>query len=373
MIRVLHILDKISYSSGVSNVILNYYFYMDHSKIQFDFLINEPVKEKELYLKIKNTGSQIFILSPLNMKNLYKYKKDLFLFFKNHSDYKIVHGHMPNLAFLYLKAAKKYNIPVRIIHCHTTRGGSTLKKRIRNDICKEFGLKHATHFFACSEEAGRYLVGKNQNKKIVYLKNAIDTSKFKYSLEQRTRIRRELKLDTNFVLGHIGRFSSEKNHIFLLEIVEKLIREKMNIKLLLVGDGELKDEIIQITKNKGLENYVVFAGQQKDIGSYLSAMDLFVFPSFFEGTPVSVIEAQTNALYCLISDTITKEVKITELIEYVTISSVEVWTKKIISLILSSKSHKNNLDIRFEQNEYNITYASKILSDVYNKMIEENI
>lgn len=372
MMRILHILDKISYSSGVSNVILNYYFHMNHSEIVFDFFINEPIEQKELSKKIKDTGSNIYVTTPLCLKNLYRYERELIKFFNKHSEYKIVHGHMPNLAFIYLKIAKSHGVPIRILHCHTTKGGTDFWKSVRNNIFKEIGVNYATDFIACSKESSNYLLG-NKKKECIFLKNAIDIQKFKYDVQKRYMIRGKLGIRNQLILGHIGRFSTEKNHIFLLEILEELIKIEVNVKLLLVGEGKLREEIEHIVRIKQMQDYVLVVGQQKEVGDYLCAMDLFLFPSLFEGSPVSLVEAQANGLNCLVSDRITNEINISSLIEYLPISSKKIWVEKILSFTLSSNSFRKSLYDELRNNGYDINYESIRLENIYKEIMRNYI
>lgn len=343
-IRVLQILDRISYNSGVSSVVMNYYTHIDRNQIIFDFMVNEEVPES-IKKKIEVYGSKIYQMPQLCLKNSIAYLKELDAFFKEHkAEYQIIHGHVPNASVFYLAVAKKHGIPVRILHSHNVRGADQFYKRVRNRILSLAGIQFANEYFACSRMAGEYLYGKHgkwiiqnwkkrlcgDNKKRIHiLHNAIDIEKFFYNPITREDIRRKFDLEDSFVLGCVGRLCYQKNQEFLIEILSKLEQEHDSYVLFLVGDGEEKKKLKRLAKEKKLvvedysnqnesrkkiqktkKNRVIFAGITDNVGSFLQSMDLFLIPSRFEGLSIVCMEAQMAGLPCIISEHLPEDVQI---------------------------------------------------------------
>ena len=330
-IRVLHVLGGLDVG-GAESRIMDIYREIDRNKVQFDFLVHTEKKgffEKE----ITELGGRIYTVAKFGFKNFFSYLNVWKEFFRNHPVYKIVHGHMLSTAFIYQRIAKKYNVPIRIAH---SRCGSR-KKISFEDVVKEIFKRlvkfYVTDQFAVSEIAGRSAFGSRniRNGKVRVLPNAIKSDKYKFNEELRKKIRKEMNLDDKFVIGHIGRFNKQKNHKFLIEIFNEIQKKKTESILLLVGDGELREDVENQVKELGLSKKVVFAGVRSDVPNLLQAMDVLLFPSFFEGFPGVVLECQAAGLPCIISDTITREVNITGLVEYVSLKKpAEYWAEKVI-------------------------------------------
>lgn len=212
----------------------------------------------------------------------------------------------------------------------------SLIKNICNNIIRPAFNKIANVKIAPSDLAAQYTFGKKEVESgaIYFLNNAVDLNKYRYYENGREHIRKEFHLENSIVVGHIGRFNKQKNHEYLINVFEQIKKQIKNAKLLLVGNGELKNKIISLVQEKNLQDDVIFAGIRSDIPEILSAMDVFVFPSFYEGMPNTVIEAQATGLPCLISDSITKEAAITELVEYMAIDSApDKWAIKVEDLL----------------------------------------
>lgn len=305
MIRVLHVLDKISVDSGASAVAMNYYKRLDHEKLTFDFMLNEDLDPKTRAYIEKN-GSKIYIMPSLKARNLIKYVKALRAFFEDH-DYKIVHGHIANSAVFYLGLAK--NVPYRIIHSHNTKASDVYWKRFRNRVLTRFIKRVANRYFACSSEAAGFLFGKNADA--VILNNAINVEAHSFDQNKRDAIRAELRLEGKLVIGHVGRFCVQKNHEFLLEVFSGVYSKNSNAALVLIGDGELYQDTVKKAENLGLKDAVLFLGVRDDVGDYMNAMDIFVLPSLFEGLPLVAVEAQASGLRVCLSDKVSRDANIT--------------------------------------------------------------
>lgn len=326
-IRILHVVPNMN-SGGIENLIMNIYRNIDRSKVQFDFLVHY---EKKGFFddEIEKLGGKIYRFSIREDNNIFKYIKDLNKFFKEHKEYKVIHGHMASLGFIYLGIAKKHKVPVRIAHSHGTSHLRNLKGYIKFVTFKLIKYKSNVNF-ACSTEAGRYLFG--EKIKFEFIPNAIDMKKFKYNKQIREEVRTKLNIkNEQLVIGNIGRFNLQKNHSFLLYIFNEVVKQDKNAVLLLIGTGELENDIKQKIKELQLENNVKLLGVRKDVDKLYQAMDVFVMPSLFEGLPLTGVEAQASNLKCYFSDTITKEVVISNNIEFLSLKlTPKQWADKIV-------------------------------------------
>ncbi|MCA0756493.1 glycosyltransferase family 1 protein [Paenibacillus sp. N4] len=333
MIRVLQCVHGMN-RGGLETFIMNVYRNIDRARIQFDFLVHTDDK-CDFDDEIVALGGNIFSI-PSRHSGLIKNRKALDEFFRRHKEYKIVHMHSSSLSYVEpLRAAKKYNVPIRIIHSHSTQeGGSFIHKYIHkwNQL---FIKLDATHHIACSDLAGEWMYGKKIRNSNSYkiINNGIKTNQFLFSREKRQKVREKLGVSGKFVIGHIGRLTYPKNHEFLIEIFNIFHKMDSNSLLLLVGEGELRSQIEQKIKKLNLENSVILTGKRDDIADLLQGMDIFIFPSHFEGLPVTLVEAQTAGLPCIVSDNITKQVKITDNIVYEKLeSSISVWVERILDI-----------------------------------------
>lgn len=365
-LRILHIVEKIERNNGVTAVVLNYFRHINHKAVMFDF-ITHGSGEQELENEILEGGGKIYVFPDLKIQNIKKCKSQIRTLLNQKNKYSIIHCHIPNMAFMYLKVAKEKNIPIRIIHSHNSQGSDKISKTIRNNVLHKIGISYANHFMTCSHLAARYLFGK-QSQKAFLLHNAVDLKKYSYNKDIREKTRQELGLRGKIVIGHVGRFCKQKNHIFMLGFFQKLVKRNNNYRLLLIGSGELDEVIKETSKKMGIINYIIFAGVQTDIPKYLMAMDCFVLPSLFEGLPVSGVEAQVSGLTSFFSNKITGETKISPNASFLNLDK-QVWADKIDKYVKNSEINKIDNYKEITDQGYNIEVeANKLLQYYQDRM-----
>lgn len=326
-IRILHVVTYMG-RGGLETMIMNYYRHMDRSKVQFDFLVhreNRAAYDDE----IESLGGKIFRL-PRLMPWSKSYKNTLSEFLAAHPEYKIIHVHQDCLSSVVLKEAEKKGIPVRIAHSHSSSQDKNLKYLIKLWYKCQIP-RYATDLLACGEKAGDWMFG---GAPYDILNNAIDAERHTYCEDVRDSVRKALNISKDtFVVGHVGRFSYPKNHEFLIDIFAALHSQEPKTHLLLVGDGELRNEMEEKVEKLGLQDHVLFAGLRSDVPDLLQAMDVFVFPSHYEGLPLTMVEAQASGLPCFISDKVPGECKVTDLVKQIPLSSSpNDWAEQILAV-----------------------------------------
>ena len=360
-----------SKESGVAHVVVDYYRHL-HEDVVFDFLLYWDVAQsyKE---EIESLGGRIIVTGKPGIRSAVSYLKQVDHFFKEHAkEYDAVHLHEVYLSGIIFPIAKRYGLRVLISHSHTTEFSDKRMNAIRNAVLFYPARMLSTHFFACSLDAGVAAFGtKIAHGKNFYLqRNAIDIEKFLYSDNNRQKIREEFGLENSLVVGHIGRFAPQKNHMFLLDVFAKVVEREPNAKLLLVGNGPLFDDARKKAEELGIGDSVIQTGVRKDVGALLAAMDVFVLPSLFEGLGIVLIEAQCSGLPCVAATSITEEARV--LPDYYASSlndSPETWADVILNCNMT-----RNLDALtyIEKAGYELTTAAKDLVNQYKIICNKN-
>jgi len=356
MIRILHVVTFMG-RGGLETMLMNYYRNIDRTKIQFDFLVHRDFRA-DYDDEIESLGGIIHRI-PRLVPWSPNYRKALNAFFKTHPEYRIVHVHQDCLSSIICKAANKCGVPVRIAHSHSNSQDKNIKYLIKS-FYKRFIPKYATHLFACSESAGSWMFG---NHKFEILPNAINTDLYKYNSVTANTIRESFGIGKDeMLIGHVGRFEPPKNHTFLIDVFFEL-QKNVKAKLILVGDGYLRKSIEQKVTSLNILDKVIFTGIRNDVHNLLQAMDVFVFPSLYEGLGISVIEAQSTGLPCVISDNIPEQCILTSTVSRISLlAPLSEWTNAISKSKIVNRSSK--IDIVKEKG-YNILEASKQLCDFY--------
>ncbi|MDD7792771.1 glycosyltransferase family 1 protein [Clostridium sp. 'White wine YQ'] len=361
-IRILHVLGGLN-RGGAETMVMNLYRNIDRSKVQFDFIVHTENK-CDYDDEIKSLGGKIYSIPRYKGKNHIQYKKVWNSFFEEHPEYKIIHGHVRSTASIYLKIAKRNNLKT-IAHSHNTSSGKGLSAFVKNIL--QYPIRYtADYLFTCSLTAGEWLYGKKacKQKKFHIIKNAINSKQYIFNQEIRDKVRKEFNIENSFVIGHIGRFHLQKNHNYLIEIFKEVHEKEPKAVLMLIGEGELQQKIEKKVNDLGLDNSVIFTGVRSDIPELLQAMDIFVFPSLYEGLGIVVIEAQASGLQCVVSDTVPRETNIANTIEYVSLKdSYRYWGETILKYFDNCK-RKNTRD-QIMNSGYDIKQTSEWLQNFY--------
>lgn len=365
-IRILHILQRME-AGGTQALLMNIYRKIDRSKVQFDFLVEYP--DKQFYDdEILQLGGKIYYSTVRKDFNIFKFMKQLETILKAHPEYVIVHVHAYTIGYFCLKVVEKCGVPVRIAHSHNNETVHDAKWLLKLGMQKLYTI-HATDLFACSEEAGKYLFKK---KKFRVLKNAIDSSNFVADQQVRDDIRRKLGLENSFVVGHVGRFHPQKNHSFLIDVFSEIRKKQKNAKLILVGSGDLEDAVRHKVAELSLTDSVIFLGNRKDMNQIFQAMDVFVFPSVFEGLGIVAIEAQASGIPVVCSEGLPPEARITPIYKVLNLKeSPAEWAREAIQIAGDPQCHTNTqqyvIDAGFDMNA-----TSKMMQEFYLKKYKEN-
>lgn len=361
-IKVLHVLNSLS-SGGAESFILNLFRNIDREKYMFDFMLRSVNNKKEYVDEVEKLGSKIYITPSFPghiFRNITAAKSII-----RKGGYDAIHVHANSLIYIYpLIAARSAGVPVRILHSHnsTTQHGRLCK--LVHCFNKQYVEKYTTVNLACGQLAGKWMFKKNYK----IINNGVNFEKFVFNEEKRAKIRSNLGIQDRFVLGTVGRFTLQKNHKFMIEVFSEYVKINAQSVLMLVGSGELEREVRKTVDRYGLKDKVIFMGQCDNIDELLSAMDMFIMTSFFEGLPFALVEAQASGLKSVVSSAVTKEVNVTGLIKYISLErTAQYWAEKIELYREKNVIRKmNDNDLK----DYNIAKTVSDMEAVYeNRMI----
>ena len=368
MKKVLQVFGEPLSNGGQESFIMNMYRNIDRTKIQFDFFTPYYCDNDKLVAEINSLGGNVFerkgnFDSKGNKKDFIKNLKE----FLNENKYEIIHIHSGSIfALAYgAKIARKSGAKKVIVHSHCG-GFKNLKYRIIKILSVPYLLKYPTNYYACSKLAAEWKFPKKviKQNKYTILKNAIDTNKLYYDKKVREKTRIEFDIENKFVIGHIGRFSLQKNHNFLIDIFNEIQKIKNNSVLMLIGVGELQEQIKEKIQTLGLSNKVLMLNLRSDIQELLNAMDVFVLPSFFEGLPVVGVEAQATGLQVFTSTGVTRELPIEELSYYYPLENgSEEWAKRILDE--NKNFERKNTTELIKESGYDVKIAAKRMEELY--------
>lgn len=348
---------------GSQTMVMNLYRNIDRSKIQFDFIIDRP---NELFFadEINSLGGNVYVLPTFSPKDYFKMVNEWKKFLLSHNYYSAVHFHVRSYISLIIPIVKSFKVPV-ISHSHSISSGSGFSSIVKSSL--QFPIRYqADYFLACSDEAGKWLFGEKILNKNNYhtVKNAIDGNLFYFNLDKRSEVRKKLQISEHtFVFGNVGRLTAAKNHMFLLEVFSEL-RKKIDSKLLLIGDGQLKNDLLRRAEFLGIKQDCIFLGDQKDVFEFYNAMDTFIFPSLWEGLGIAVIEAETNGIQCYVSDRVPDSVDINAgLVKFLSLNEPsEYWAEQIINKKICNR--KSPVE-KFKSSGYDIDSTAKWYESFY--------
>ena len=361
--KILYVVKNMRLANGVASYVMNYYRKLKNEPhVRMHFLIVTDVPSP-YYDEIKSDGNNVYIL-PSYKKSFFKINKYLLELFKKEK-YDIIHCNTINSSSLILKSAKKFGIPVRILHSHATQNGDNILKRFIGILFKSISIRNANVYFACSKYAGESIF-KNLNFDVI--PNAINISKFQFNRQVRNEIRKKENIsDDKIVVMTVGRITTQKNPFFIVDIMKKIKNINKDIIFWWLGSGDLDNEIKQyITENK-LQNRIKLFGTVSNVNEYYSAADIFILPSLFEGLPVVGIEAQISGMTTLFSDNITNEVKISKNCFFLSIKSVDLWVNEIFKI---GKYNRNKNIDSIQSELYDINLQYKNLLNKYAELLE---
>ena len=356
MKRVLLINTAVTTLNGITSVIMNYVRKTYHI-VDYDFLLCGRADEKFID-ELSKLGKHVYRPPCSRSKKSLDYSSWLKkLIRQNRYDVIHVHGNSGTVYFE-IHAAKKAGVPVRIAHSHST----SCKHQFVHRILKPLINHELTHAIACSDLAGKWLFTKDYT----VLQNGIDVDKFAFSNVVREQCRRDMGLADKFVIGHIGYMDTEKNHLYLLRVFKKLIEKRPDARLLLIGDGRLRSEIESFIDENELRDFVYVLGKRSDVEKLYQCMDVFVLPSLFEGLPVTLVEAQSAGLPCVVSDTVTKQISLTQTMQYVGIedTDIDAWISCILRFADTENDRSAYADV-MKASDFNIENCTEKLMRIY--------
>ena len=331
-IRVLQIMPAMN-AGGMESFVMNVYRTIDRQRVQFDFLYHYdmPCFYDE---EILSLGGRITKFTVRQDNNLPRYLFQLRAFFRANPQYRVIHGHYSGFGMFYNPVAKHCGITVRAGHSHNTNYEHNLVGWLDRMMSRRFSAG-LTHRFACGMEAGKALFG---DKPFVFLPNGVDAASFASSDPQdRAELRRTLGVKEDEILyGHVGRFTQQKNHRYLLEIFSALLKVQPKARLILLGEGQLMEEVRALAAPLG--DRVIFAGVHSDMVRYYRAMDAFLLPSLFEGLPVVLVEAQAAGLPSFVSDTVDHSAAFTPGVRFLPLGNPAAWVDAIVKTPLVRNS-----------------------------------
>ena len=351
MKRLLCLLSSMN-AGGAEGFLMKVYRGLDKTEYQMDFCIN--VKDKCFYEdEILSMGGKIYRI-PSKSENLKEFKRQLTKIVKEEKYDNVLRITSSAMGFMDLKVAKKAGAKVTCARSSNASDGDSLKSKVVHRLGRALYNKYVDVKVAPSDLAAKYTFGDKtyEKGKVDIIHNGVDLGKFRFYPEERENIRAEFSVSPEIKLvGHVGRFDEQKNHMFLLEIFQKMHMKDENTRLLLVGKGKLEEKARAKAAELGITDSVIFAGVRSDVPQLLSAMDVFVFPSFYEGMPNTVIEAQATGLPCIIADTITREADITGLVKYMPLGDSDAWADKAFAAISAQRADTKE---SFINNKYDI-------------------
>lgn len=371
-IRILQVVPSLNRSAGVARVVYNWNRFHDENRVHFDFLHHSSrngvlLHNKRYDEELKAVGSEVFTVNYA-ADDLKRFIREVHeVFEKVGANYDMVHCHMPNSAFCVLREAELVGIEHRVLHSHLNNSSDKFLHRLRNAPLNAIGKHYATDYIACSDDAGRFLFG---SRPFTVINNGIPLEQFAYDSESRKLLRSELGIkETDPVVGCVGRLVKQKNFPFAVRVFAKFHEAFPDAKMLILGDGDDREELEGIISSEHLSNVVILAGVREDINKLYSVMDVFFMPSLYEGLPVSAVEAQAAGLPCVYSDNVPRETDITGTGTFLSLDAdIDKWTKTLENAFNRGRLTDN--PVLLEQRGYSAKANAELLMQHYERLME---
>ena len=373
-IRIL-LLFTVMDRGGAETMVMNYYRHIDRQQIQFDFMVHRE-RRGAYDDEIESMGGRIYRMPPIYPQNFVRYKRMLKEFFDEHDEYQIIHSHMSELGYFAFEEAKRHGVPVRICHAHNAPDfkHENLIQYIKL-IPRYYFIRRIRHlttdFFVCSNIAGVWLYGKERQNEFVFMRNAIETEKFLYNVDEANAIRQELGILNQRLICHVGRFNRQKNHSFLIDIFKEIHEIDADSILLLIGDGDLRKEIEDKVNRFNLQDNVRFLGVRDDVPQLLKASNVLLFPSYYEGLSVVLVDAQATGIRCVVTNSLAKETVICE--NQMILVPLQKSAKEWADIVLNEKSDNREYAVDIMKEEgWDVSVNAKWLQDYYLNSMKRN-
>ena len=370
-IRILHVLNSLN-RGGAETMLMNYYRKIDRNWFQFDFVVHDS--NPGVYAdEVRQLGGHIYYVPKFKGYNLFACIRAWQKIFQAAKDDRIVQGHMPSTAGLYLLLAR-LNGRLTIVHAHSDDRANedSLGRRILRRILYALTRHIAQRFYGCSKRAGEARYGKEivESEAFSLWRNAIDYKRFAFRRKVRDSLRSNLGLSADtFVIGHVGRFTWAKNHEFLLDLFAEFHKKHPDSRLLLVGDGELRSKLEQQIQVLHIREFVIMTGAIDNVEDYMAAMDVFLFPSHYEGLSTVNIEAQVNGLKCIVSTGVPEEVCIASgQVAFLSLTDKSAWLSEIEK---STEIDRNSNTMALQNRDYDIMQTVKWAESEYQRLYRE--
>jgi len=363
-IEVLMMVPNLRVSSGVTNFVMNYYRNVDHSKVKIDFVTLSYV-ESPYIDEVRSNGSEVTFLGPLlehPVKHIKLAKKVI-----SEHDYDIIHDNIILKSLPIMKYAMKKKVPVRILHSHSIKIGETPKTEKINRLLLPLLTKKATHFTACSSNAGKAMFG---DKKFTVIPNIIDTDALKFDEAVRNGIRTKENVTRKYVVGTVGRLAEAKNPVFAISVLEEVLKRRDDIEYWWIGSGALDTQIKNYIEEKGLGDRIHLLGSRDDVNALYQGMDLFFLPSKGEGFGLACIEAEAAGLPCVVSTNFPAEVNVTGDVHFVELEKdIDFWATTIINAI-DTGADRTKANQTLRDSCYSMAGSGNMLTNYYEEVLK---
>ena len=361
-IKVLMLVPNLFVANGVASFVMNYLRNLNHDEVQVD-IASYKEGDSVYYAEVEAAGGKMFFLPGI--KNLPEHVK---VCNKILSDgrYDIIHDNTLHISIPMMWCAKKAGVPVRILHSHNSKMGETPAKAFRNRFFLPVLRSLATDYAACSQLAGHAMYG---DREFTVIPNVIQTEKYRFDPIVRKQVRQNMNAQDKFVVGTVGRLAEQKNPFFAIDVFAELLKKVPNAEYWWAGSGPLQEQVKTYVKEKRLTNYVKLLGSRNDTVELYQGMDVFFLPSFFEGLPVTGVEAQAMGLPMVVSDTVTCEMVYTDLVDYVCLSDTsETWASRL-ETALRKKTEREQYAERLKQSAFSDVGCGNRLEQVYSRWV----